>query len=121
MATRIQRTIVDDLDGTDIKVGTYRFAFDGVDYEIDLADHNFDKLAAALRPFLAAARRLPKSNATKASTGKPGKNTSPLRQWWYAHQHDPGMPPYNARGTIPHQVVDAKRAASELQGALRNR
>jgi hypothetical protein len=113
MATRIQHIVVDDLDGTDSKVGTYRFAFDGVEYEIDLADHNFDKLAATLRPYLAAARRLPKSRTTRAAPQKPGKNTSPLRQWWYAHQHDPGMPPYNPRGTIPHRVGAAKRAAGQ--------
>ncbi|KUL31421.1 Lsr2 dimerization domain-containing protein [Actinoplanes awajinensis] len=77
MATRIQYIVVDDIDGTDSKVGTYRFAFDGVEYEIDLADYNFDKLAAALRPYLAVAHRLPKRKSTTTGPGKPGKNTSP--------------------------------------------
>ncbi|MET8147851.1 Lsr2 family protein [Actinoplanes sp. NPDC049668] len=114
MATRIQHIVVDDVDGTDQKVGTYRFAFDGVEYEIDLADHNFDRFAAALRPFLAAARRLPKSRAGSTSRTAAGSTresrAGAIRAWWAANQQL-DLPAFKERGSIPHQVKAAFRAA----------
>jgi hypothetical protein len=113
MATRVSYIVIDDLDGSDQQVGTHRFAFDGVDYEIDLADHNFDKLAAALRPFLAAARRLPKSTAGKAPVGTGGTKSSPIRRWWAANQQALDLPPFKERGGLPHQVRAAFNAAQQ--------
>ncbi len=116
MATRIQHTVVDDLDGTDQNVGTYRFAFDGVEYEIDLADHNFDKFAAALRPYLAGARRLPKSRNDSTSRTTTGSTREPtagaIRAWWAANPQ-PDLPAFKARGNIPHQVKAAFQAAQQ--------
>jgi hypothetical protein len=116
MATRTQHVVVDDLDGTDQKVGTYRLAFDGVEYEIDLADHNFDRLAAALRPYLAAARRLPKSRTGSTRRTSAGSTRDPMagaiRDWWAANQQ-PDLPAFKERGNIPHEVRAAFRAAQQ--------
>ncbi|MEU4218938.1 Lsr2 family protein [Actinoplanes sp. NPDC026623] len=107
MATRVQRTVVDDLDPSiEQGVDTYRFALEGVEYEIDLADHNLERLRAALYPFIAAGRRLPKSKTGKAATGE---KASTIRQWWHDHEVDLGLPAYNARGVIPNQVKAAFR------------
>lgn len=57
MATRMTSVIYDDLDGSAEEVGTYRFAFNGVQYEIDVSRSNFDRMAATFQPFIAAARR----------------------------------------------------------------
>lgn len=109
MATRVQRIVVDDLDQSiEDGVGTYRFALQGVEYEIDLAKDNIDRLRAAMDPFIAAGRRLPKSKTGKGATGE---KRSAIRQWWHDHQIDLDLPAYNARGVIPNQVKAAFRAA----------
>lgn len=64
MAQRVTVFLVDDIDGTDAD-NTVSFSLDGVNYEIDLSAANQDLLAAALAPFIGAARTLKK--------GKPGK------------------------------------------------
>ncbi|GAA2617288.1 histone-like nucleoid-structuring protein Lsr2 [Paractinoplanes durhamensis] len=115
MAIRIQRTVVDDIDGTDSKVATYRFALEGIEYEIDLSDPNIDELRAVLRPYTTAGRRLPKTRTKTGSAARtaPGTKSSPVRQWWYAHQGERDLPPFNPRGSIPHQVIAAKRDADQ--------
>ncbi|MER7276641.1 histone-like nucleoid-structuring protein Lsr2 [Dactylosporangium sp. NPDC000244] len=60
MAKQTRTILIDDLDASTDGVGSRRFALDGVEYEIDLADHNLARLRAALAPFIAAGRRLPK-------------------------------------------------------------
>jgi hypothetical protein len=108
VVTRIQRIVEDDLDRSTEQVGTYRFALEGVEYEIDLAEPNLERLRAALRPFIAAGRRLPK-NAGKTGRAAQTKGGSCIRQWWRDHQVDLGLPEYNTRGAIPTQVKAAFR------------
>ncbi|WP_250008785.1 Lsr2 family protein [Actinoplanes sp. M2I2] len=112
MAIRIQRTVIDDIDQSTDSVDTYRFALEGVDYEIDLADHNIDRLRAALYPFVAAARRLPRRTSGKPPGGASRANSNSIRQWWHAHQNDLDLPAYNARGPIPHKVSTAFRTTA---------
>jgi hypothetical protein len=110
VVTRIQRIVEDDFDRTTDRVGTYRFALEGVEYEIDLNENNFERLRAALRPFIAAGRRLPKNSA--ARTGQAARATKAdtgIRQWWREYQADLGLPEYKARGAIPNQVKAAFR------------
>ena len=109
MVTRIQRIVEDDLDRSTEQVGTYRFALEGTEYEIDLAEPNLERLRAALRPFIAAGRRLPKSSAGRTGRAPAAKADPGIRQWWREHQVDLGLPEYNARGAIPNQVKDAFR------------
>jgi len=53
----IRYIVADDLDGTTATIETHHFALDGVEYQIDLSQTNFDRLEAALAPFIAAGRR----------------------------------------------------------------
>lgn len=61
MAQRTITTLVDDLDGTDLKRGsgeTMRFGIDGRTYEIDLSNDNAAALRDALRQYMEAGRRI---------------------------------------------------------------
>jgi len=114
VATRVHYTVVDDLDASTDGVGTYRFALQGVEYEIDLSEDNLDKLRAALAPFIAAGRRLPKAKtaARRPAGSSPGNSDAPLiRAWWATHQQELDLPPHRPRGWIPPKVRDAYRAA----------
>lgn len=115
MATRTTSLVYDDLDGSTTDVGTYRFAFNGVLYEIDLSRPNFDRMAAAFQPFIAAARRLPKSAAKK----RPGHDADAdrravnarVRRWWADHWQEQNLPEPRTRGALPPAVRDAYDAA----------
>ena len=108
MVTRIQRIVEDDFDRSTEGVGTYRFALEGVEYELDLAEN--ERRRAALRPFIAAGRRLPKNSAARTGQAAPGtKSDTGIRQWWREHQADLDLPEYKTRGPIPNQVKTAFR------------
>ena len=72
MVQRTVTTLVDDLDHREIESDgqTIRFAYQGIQYEIDLSEKNAKKLDKALAPFVAAARRVssggPRSKALPA-------------------------------------------------------
>jgi Lsr2 len=57
MAKRTIIEISDDLDGSTKDVKTVQFGFEGISYEIDLGPQNFDKLASAIAPYVAVARK----------------------------------------------------------------
>ena len=57
MAMRTIVQFTDDLDGSTQDVKTVQFGFEGFSYEIDLGPQNFDRLAQAVAPYVAAARR----------------------------------------------------------------
>ncbi|WP_019030709.1 histone-like nucleoid-structuring protein Lsr2 [Salinispora arenicola] len=115
MATRIQRIVVDDLDGSTDEIGTYRFALEGVEYEIDLSQANQQRLRAALAPFTSAGRRQPKRKpASRRTTGLTGPTTATkrVRRWWADNAERDDLPPSRANGPIPPQVYDAYRSAN---------
>jgi hypothetical protein len=109
VVTRVHRIVEDDLDRSTEKVGTYRFAVEGVEYEIDLAEHNLERLRAALRPFTSAGRRLPKNAAGKTGRAPAAKADTGIRQWWRENQVDLDLPAYKERGAVPNQVKAAFR------------
>jgi hypothetical protein len=128
MATTTETRYVDDLDGSTDNVNTRRFSLDGVAYEIDLAEHNIETLRKALRPYLAVARRLPKtsrltSTVTATSHARVTRKTAPeakiIRSWWKANQKKAKLPPLRTHGVIPTVVRDAysKRAGNPGTGA----
>jgi hypothetical protein len=49
--------VTDDLDGSSKAVRTVAFGIEGVSYEVNLGPASFGKLAEALAPFLAVARK----------------------------------------------------------------
>jgi hypothetical protein len=113
VGTQIHRTIFDDLDASTDGVGTYRFALEGVEYEIDLSNDNVGRLRTALDPFIAAGRRLPKTQAAsrRSSAGSGPSDAPRMRTWWAANQQALNLPPHRTRGAIPPKVRDAYRAA----------
>ncbi|WP_212992217.1 histone-like nucleoid-structuring protein Lsr2 [Actinoplanes auranticolor] len=117
MATRITRTVIDDVDGTDA-AGTYRFALEDTAFEIDLSEANLARLRDALAPFIAAGRRLPK-NPTVRGAARPNPAASEsvkrMRRWWADNQHHDNVPEYRASGRLPQQVIDAYQQATTPQ------
>jgi hypothetical protein len=112
MGTQTVSTVFDDLDGTTEQVGTYRFALEDITYEIDLSPGNLGQLHAALSPFIAAGRRLPKTTkARNVGKNKAGTTNADLRAWWVS-QNRTDLPPYRANGPIPAAVHAAYRAAN---------
>ena len=76
MAKRITEILVDDLDGTEIVEGAGRsvkFAFEGVNYEIDLTEEHADEFREALSSYIAVAR---KTGSSVRSSSRPGSRAS---------------------------------------------
>jgi hypothetical protein len=107
VATRIEHLVIDDLDASTGGVGTYRFALEGVEYEIDLSPANLQRLRSALNPFITAGRRLPRHKTGKPAVGTKRTGTGELRRWWAGHQHTHHLPDWRANGPIPRTVHDA--------------
>jgi Lsr2 len=69
MAKSVAVVMTDDLDGSPA-AGTVMFGIDGVTYEIDLSEKNRAKLQRELAPYVAAGRRVRRSQR-RASPGRP--------------------------------------------------
>lgn len=100
MATRTVIELIDDLDGSKA-AETLRFALDGTDYEIDLAEENADELRAHLARFVDAGR---KTNVTKRASSvrrlAPAADTKAVRAWAAENGIE-----VNSRGRIKDDVV----------------
>jgi hypothetical protein len=108
--TVAQRTVVtleDDIDGSEAE-GTVTFAFNGVQYDIDLSEKNSDKLAKALAPYVASARKVStRASARSAPAGGSHKHDqSAVREWARAQ----GMT-LSDRGRIAADVLAKYEAA----------
>ena len=111
MATHVRTELIDDLDASTDGVESHRFAFDGVDYEIDLTEANLRRLRDALAPFTTAGRRLPTSVVRRRrGNGTSGGSDAPaVRAWWAANADRLHLPAHRGRGSIPAQVRQAYR------------
>ena len=115
MAQQTTVRFIDDLDGSDA-AGTFDFAIDGRQYQIDLSDENAAKLRDALAPFVGAARKAggrARGRAVRqtAVADKPARSnreqTAAIRDWARANGHQ-----VNDRGRISKSVMDAYQAAN---------
>ena len=116
MAKRITEILVDDLDGTEIVPGagrTVKFAFDGVDYEIDLTDEHTDEMRAALSSYLAAARKVGSSARASSRAGVRANSSASgsadlkgVRAWLRAQGFE-----VSDRGRIPAALLAKYEAA----------
>ncbi|MFI6163057.1 Lsr2 family protein [Micromonospora haikouensis] len=113
MATRTITVVTDDLDHSQDNVGTYRFALEGVEYEIDLSAHNLVRMRKAFAPFIEAGRRLPKRPSRRRGPGpRDGRSVNAqLREFWATNEKRLGLPPHRSHGPIPREVRDAYRDA----------
>src|SRR5215831_9593794 len=101
MAQKVTVALEDDLDGGPA-AETIRFAFGGVDYEIDLSAKNASRFRKQLAPFIEHAR-----TAGRGQPRRPGRTAASrqrsgdIRAW--AKQHGITV---SDRGRIPAGVVE---------------
>ena len=110
MAKTTVTQITDDLDGS--KDATeVAFAFDGVDYTIDLSKKNAAAMAKALKPYLDAATKVSgrgnraRRSRTSRATG-PRKDLAAVREW----ARGQGLE-VSDRGRVPAALVEQYDAA----------
>ncbi len=117
MAQQTTVKFIDDLDGSDAS-GTFDFAVDGRQYQIDLSDENAAKLRDALAPYVGAARIAggrgrggPRAARQTVVADKPARSnrdeTAAIREWARANGHT-----VSDRGRIAKSVVEAYQAAN---------
>lgn len=114
MAKRITEILVDDLDGTEIVPGagrTVKFAFEGVNYEIDLTDEHADEMRATLSGYLAVSRKVgsptrASSRAVPRTGAASGRDLTSVRTWLRANGMD-----VSDRGRIPAALLEKYEAA----------
>lgn len=117
MARRIVHQLVDDLDGTELEVGsgeTVLFSLDGIAYEIDLTDDNAQALRDAFAPYVSAARRVSgrSTSSTSSTAARRRRRTGqhdygPVRAWAKANGYT-----VSERGRVPAAVLEAYEAAN---------
>ena len=81
MASIVSVLVTDDLDGSP-DAQTVTFGFDGVTYEIDLAEQNRAKLEQQMAPYVAAGRRITQRRP-RAAASHPGARVdrAVVRAW----------------------------------------
>jgi hypothetical protein len=111
MAKKVVTTIelTDDVDGGKADQ-TLTFTWNGVDYEIDLSKKNAAALHRAMKPYVDAARRVPRAGTRKARTGRgsrgQARDLSAIREWARANGYA-----VSDRGRIPKSAMEAFDAA----------
>lgn len=106
MAQQTRVIFTDDITGEESDdVQTHKFALNGTEYEIDLADKSFEELLTAFEPIMEHGRRMKKGRSGGTST-KPGVDPVKVRQW--AKENDIAI---NDRGRVPGPIVEAYLAA----------
>ncbi len=80
MTKSVSVVISDDLDGSE-GAKTVAFIFDGVRYEIDLADANRARLEAAFAPFIAAGRRVRRGERRVGAKPSRPTDRAAIRAW----------------------------------------
>ena len=99
MAQRTQVLFVDDIDGSEA-TGTVRFGIGGTEYEIDLSRAHTDELAAAVGPYIAAARKVSSARRPARSPRSARHDQSEVRAW----AREQGLK-VSDRGRIPADVL----------------
>lgn len=112
MAQKTTVQLIDDITGETIEDGkgrTITFAVDGVEYEIDLAEKQAEKLAQALDPYVTHARKVGGRRAASPSSkasGKASRDYDPKAVRAWAQSNNVELP---ARGRIPADVIQRYR------------
>ena len=104
MARTVVTQITDDLDGSK-GADEVRFAFNGVDYAIDLSKKNRAALEKVLKPYIDAGTKVPaRGRATRrssAAASKGRRDLSEVRAW--AKEQGIGL---SDRGRVPAAVLE---------------
>jgi len=108
MAQRVQIILEDDYDGG-VADSTVKFSLGGDEYEIDLSKENAAKMADALAPWVAHARRVGRGKRKPTAPGKPGggSSTSDIRAW----AQETGLE-VSSRGRVSAEIREAYEKAN---------
>ncbi|MGP4033627.1 histone-like nucleoid-structuring protein Lsr2 [Pseudarthrobacter sp. 1C304] len=103
MARKVHVQLIDDISGEDAQESV-RFALDGVEYEIDLAEENAVGLRKAMETYIAHGRRIRSSSAAQGGrvTTSNREQTQRIREWAEANGYNP-----SARGRISQDIMKA--------------
>jgi Lsr2 len=116
MAQKTQVILTDDIDGSDASQ-TISFAYQGVDYEIDLNDDHAAALQESFHDWIQAARKVNTRAAGSKATGgarstsrrssaENGRDVNAVRTWLRENGHE-----VSDRGRIAQKLLDAYDAA----------
>jgi hypothetical protein len=108
VAKQVIQRLIDDIDGGDADE-TVKFAFDGVQYEIDLSKKNASKLRNAIAPYQEAGSKVGRGGVVvggRAARGRGGatadrEQNKAIRAWAKKEGKD-----ISDRGRIPQEIVD---------------
>lgn len=108
MAQKVVTQYISDMSGTELGEDgrTVRFGYLGVDYEIDLAPAEADELAAALGPYVQAARRVGGRKQAGTAGRASRDDFAQVRAWADEQGYR-----ISVRGRIAQEVIDAYDAA----------
>ncbi|MET9519473.1 Lsr2 family protein [Streptomyces sp. NPDC002994] len=107
----VQRTVTiytDDLTGAEGEdVATHTFSVDGVNYEVDLGQDNYQKLLDVLGPFMGAGRKIGGAARRTARRGQTGHgDAAKVREWAQSQGIE-----VSSRGRIPAELMEQYDAA----------
>lgn len=106
MAKTTITQITDDLDGS-ADASEVSFAYDGVQYTIDLSKKNKAAFEKLLKPYLGAATRVTRRSQSRPSSSASGrKDLSAIRAW----ASEQGIA-VSERGRVSKSVIDQYDAA----------
>jgi nucleoid-associated protein Lsr2 len=107
MASIVSVVVSDDIDGSP-NARTVTFGFDGVSYEIDLAENNRAKLARDFAPYLGAARKASQRRPRRSGARQPSARIdgAAVRAW--AKEHGLKI---SERGRISAEIMQRYEAA----------
>ena len=107
MASIVSVVVSDDLDGSP-NAQTVAFGFDGVNYEIDLAEKNRAKLVKDFAPYVGAARKVSRRRPRSAGAREPSTRVdrAAVRAW--AKEHGLKV---SERGRISAEIMQQYEAA----------
>lgn len=103
MARKLRVTYADDLDGDEFESDhpTYRFGFEGRDYEIDLKPANAGRLEQVLAPYIEHARRAKAvPSRRRGGPARDRERPAQIRDWARKHGIE-----VSDRGRIPDNVI----------------
>ena len=108
MARRTVLIVEDDLDGSEA-TQTLDFAFQGVEYQLDLSDSNVARFHAALEPYVSAARRVGGRKHSKGPSprGSNGVDSAAVRVWAHANGIE-----ISTRGRVSADIIDRYKSAT---------
>lgn len=112
MATKTITQKIDDIDGSEA-TDSVHLGYDGVDYTLDLNEHNAARLGDILREFIAVATRISPDEVSRPRRGRArsgnsvGSSGPKIREWAKENGYE-----VSPRGRIPIEVVKAYQAAN---------